>query len=329
MYSGLIECNSYNFMMNAGRGLVAIICALFLSIPEQLSAMPMGAECNRPGPKELMHGCEASIGSNKVEEEKVFKYPAVTPLFDIPGYSGRLRAPFFLSSSDGTKISFYYTKDQYGIPKITKSTPQLLELESKQIISWKAFFLGKDNTAAVAALVGGALAFWPMMLAAPYLVHDINGFEISYIDGYGTESTISFASTVRRYDLHLEFFENTTGLKMGEIRDTSELQDLYKAGLFNLTTRHLAAQAKIYQIDSRKPWCTVLSPSASPEDKKTYEKVDRELSKLRKKLGMTEIEPNQGVTISAGWDKYLMKNENFSKWVNANPTQAMKLKECK
>jgi len=316
-------------MMHVGKGFVAIVCALFLSIPEQISAMPRGAECNRPGSKKLMHGCEASIGSDKVGEKKVFKYPVVTPLFDIPGYSGRLRAPFFLSSSDGKKISFYYTKDQYGIPKITKFTPQQLELESKQIISWKAFFVGKDNTAAIAALVGGALAFWPMMLAAPYLIHDINGFEITYIDGFGTESTISFASTVRRYDLHLEFFENTTGLRMGEIRDPSELQDLYKVGLVNLTTRHLAAQAKIYQIDSRKPWCTMLSPSASPEDIKAYKQVDRELSKLRKKLGMNENEPIHGDTILAGWDNYLSKNESFSKWVKANPTQAMKLRECK
>ena len=306
-------------MKKLACSVVAVICALVVSIPSPTKGkcvLASGADKN---------DCQDNTSTNRITRNKIFKYPAVTPLFDIPGPSSGLRVPFFLSSEDGRKITLNYTK--YGSLIVNKSTLQL-ELESNQIISWKASFLGKDNTAAITAVAVGALLFWPALIAAPFLSHNITGFEINYIDKLGIESSIFFATTAPS-TLHLQFLENTTGLKMGETRDSTDIQELYEAGLSRLAAQHLDAQKKVYQFDSRKPWCTVLNPSASKEDIQSYKKVDNQFKKLRNNLGMSITEPVTGTTIEENWNQYVMKNENFSKWVNANPDQAAKLKACK
>lgn len=320
----IVNIKKYNLITRSGIGMTAIIYALLSATSGHSSASPRRAECNRLGPKELMHRCEVFVDSTE-RKEKVFKYPAITPLFDISGPASGLRVPFFLSSNDGSTIAIHYTT--YGNRTVSKSTLQFT-LESKQILSWKASFLGKDNSAAVSTVVVGVLLFWPALLAAPFISHDITGFEISYIDKFGSESSVSFATTAPS-SLHQKFLENTTSLKMGEIRDSSELDELFKAGLANLTKKHLAIQAKVYQVNSRKPWCTSLDPTASLEDKKRYKQVDKDLNKLRIRLGLDGVSPIQGTASSAQWDNYIMNNENFSKWASANPSQAIKLKDCK
>ncbi|WP_156797744.1 hypothetical protein [Synechococcus sp. CB0205] len=86
-----------------------------------------------------------------------------------------------LTSQDGSTIKAI----EYG------SKREVLSINTKEVVEWKVIqgASGTDSSAAIGAVAGGALFFWPMLLAAPFMVrnYSIMNYQVSYIDEYGNK----------------------------------------------------------------------------------------------------------------------------------------------
>ena len=248
-------------------------------------------------------------------------YPVKTGLLRMADPNSGSQIPFFLTSNDGTKLLLNFDKDIRPV----------LSLSSAEIVSWKSGVAGQgtDSSNAISFAVAGALFFWPMLLAAPFMIknYTITGFEVIYIDEYGKDVPLVFATADNPIST-MSLLKFSTGLESGQTRSTDVTNKLYERGLQNLTSKLRSERAKILVANSKKPWCSYIDLTKKTDDVKLYEQSLAQLTALNKKLRLPNIEDNSSKPSSEQWNAYLVRNPGLVAWSKAYPVQAIKLREC-
>lgn len=165
----------------------------------------------------------AAEEKRKAEELQPPSYPFSQGGFLMVVPSSGQQIGLSLQSKDGGELTFDFATDKKDI-----------SLKPGDIISWKSANAGSgtDASGAVSVAVAGALFFWPMMLAAPFMVknYTITGFQVEYIDHLGRDVSLDFATIVGPRPT-MELLRFSTGLPAGIRREPSAIKPLYEAGL--------------------------------------------------------------------------------------------------
>lgn len=255
----------------------------------------------------------------KAQELQEPSYPfARSGFLSVDPSSGK-QLNMSLRSTDGSEIIFDFAKQK----------PDLM-IKPEQIISWKSANAGSstDASSAVSVAVAGALFFWPMMLAAPFMIRNytITGFEVEYIDAYGRDLSMDFA-TIEVPKPAMELLRFSTGLAAGARRSTEVTRPLYEAGLKRSVLALDRLKMPLTVVNTQKPWCTSLKLSESKESSE-YKDMLSHVNTLRSKLGLPLLNDESTFTTDQQWEAYLDARPGLRQWASAYKQQAEVLKKC-
>jgi hypothetical protein len=299
---------------------------LVLAIPFQGNVIASADPCDSAKYDPRHPECRESVEKRRAEDKKPKpleppKYPVKTGFFQMADRETGTQVPFYFSSQDGSILTLNYEKN----------IRSPLSLKSGEIVSWKSAVAGQgsDSSAAISTAVAGALFFWPMMLAAPFMVknYTITGFEVLYIDEFGKDQPLTFV-TIESPATGLALLKFATGLNSGETLSSDVTKKLYEAGLENSLNRLQSQKSKILVKNSKKPWCSYVDTSKKSDDLTAYEQSVSHVKALYTKLGRGEFNDSSSQTANAQWDQYLATNPGMAAWTKAFPQQANALKSC-
>lgn len=302
----------------------ALTLAIALPLQGLISANANTCDSRKYDPRDPE--CSESVEKRRAEDSKPKPlvpptYPLKTSFFQMADRDTGSQIPFYFSSQDGTILVLNYEKD------IRPS----LSLKSGEVVSWKSAIAGKgtDSSGAVTTAVVGALFFWPMMLAAPFMIsnYTITGFEVLYIDEFGKDQPLTFV-TIADPTPAIALLKFSTALDSGEIRSSDITKKLYENGLQNSLARLQIQKNKILVKNSKKPWCSYVDATKKSDDLKAYEQSVSHIKGLHTKLGLGDFNDSNNQTTSAQWDQYLKSNTGMATWAKAFPQQATALKNC-
>lgn len=299
---------------------------LMLAIPFQGNMSANADPCDSAKYDPRYPECRVSVEKRRAEDKKPKpleppKYPVKTGFFQMADRETGTQVPFYFSSQDGSILTLNYEKN----------IRPPLSLKAGEIVSWKSAVAGQgsDSSAAISTAVAGALFFWPMMLAAPFMVknYTITGFEVLYIDEFGKDQPLTFV-TIESPATGLALLKFATGLNSGETLSSDVTKKLYEAGLENSLNRLQSQKSKILVKNSKKPWCSYVDTSKKSDDLTAYEQSVSHVKALYAKLGQGEFNDSSSQTANAQWDQYLATNPGMAAWTKAFPQQANGLKSC-
>jgi hypothetical protein len=301
---------------------------LVLAIPFQGIMSARAAPCGigKYDPRDPK--CSESVEKQRAEDKK--PKPLEPPKYPVnKGHIAFLMADpdngkqvgFWLSSQDGSILTLDY---DFNI------RPPL-SLKTGEIISWKSGLVGqgRDSSGAITTAVVGALLFWPMMLAAPFMVRNytITGFELLYIDEFGKDQPLTFV-TMQSPTPAIALLKFSTGLNSGETRSSDITKKLYETGLENSLKTLQNQKDKVLVKNSKKPWCSYVDTSKKSDELTAYEQSVAHVIALYTKLGKGEFNDSSSKTANVQWDQYLASNPGVAAWSKAFPQQANALKSC-
>jgi hypothetical protein len=299
---------------------------LILAIPFQGIMSAKAAPCDSVQNDPRDPECRESVEKQRAEDKKPKpleppKYPVKTGFFQMADRDTGTQVPFYFSSQDGSILTLNYEKN------IRPS----ISLKAGEIVSWKSGIVGKgsDSSAAISTAVAGALFFWPMMLAAPFMVknYTITGFEVLYVDEFGKDQPLTFV-TIESPTTALALLKFATGLNSGETRSLDITKKLYETGLDNSLKTLQNQKDKVLVKNSKKPWCSYVDTSKKSDELTAYEQSVAHVKVLYTKLGKDEFNDSSTKTADAQWDQYLASNPGMAAWSKAFPQQANALKSC-
>lgn len=306
--------------------ITAPLGGLFL-VSHHASARPY--YCSNPPKRGLTprqeEQCEdaASAGAKK-EDKNILKEPK------YPFKSGILQST---DPSTGSQVAFQLISQNGSIIDVEyyKSPKPPLSLNPKEIVSWNSAIAGsgQDASGAVSVAVAGALFFWPMMLAAPFMIknYTITGFNIEYIDEFGNDTVLSFATIDQPKPLN-ELLKFSTGLDAGAKRDPVALKPLYQSGLKKSEERLAELKKPITVVNSRKPWCSYLDLQKNSSEVQAYKDQLAKINNIRAKIGEPPYNDSNALSSDKQWQIYLDSNPSMSIWASANKSAAEKLRAC-
>lgn len=261
----------------------------------------------------------AKEAKRKAEELQPPSYPFTRAgLLTVEPTSGK-QISLTLLSKDGSEITFDYGKNKDS-----------LVLKPADIISWKSANAGSgtDASSAVSAAVAGALFFWPMMLVAPFMVknYSITGFQVEYIDPYGKDLSLDFA-TIESPRPTMELLRFSTGLAAGTRRGPETTKPLYEAGLQRSMLELEALKKPLLDVNNSKPWCSTIRLSDN-EDSASYKSMVEHINGLRRKLDLPPMQDTATRSTDQQWEAYLDSKPGLRQWAAAYKQQAETLKQC-
>ena len=299
---------------------------LVLAIPFQGIMSARAAPCGigKYDPRDPK--CSESVEKQRAEDKKPKpleppKYPVKTGFFQMADQDTGTQLPFYFSSQDGSVLTLNYEKD------IRPS----LSLKAGEVVSWKSAVAGKgsDSSSAISTAVAGALFFWPMMLAAPFMVknYTITGFEVLYVDEFGKDQPLTFV-TIESPTPAIALLKFSTGLGSGDTRGPEITKKLYETGLQNSLARLQTQKGKVLIKNTKKPWCSYVDTSKKSDDLTAYEQSVSHVKALYTKLGLGEYSDSNNQATGDQWDQYLSSNPGMATWAKTFPQQADALKSC-
>jgi hypothetical protein len=300
--------------------------ALLFTIPFQAQISANAIPCDSGEYDPRYPECRESVEKRRAEDKKPKPlepptYPVKTGFFQMADRDTGMQIPFYFSSQDGSTLILNYEKN----------LRPSLSLNTGELVSWKSAVAGKgsDSSAAISTAVAGALFFWPMMLAAPFMVQNytITGFEVMYIDEFGKDQSLNFV-TIENPTPAIALLKFSTGLESGESRGPDITKKLYQSGLKNSMARLQAQKDKVLIKNSKKPWCSFVDTSKKNDDLKAYEQSVANVKALHLKLGLGEFNDSSNQATADQWDQYLRSNPGMAQWAKAFPQQATALKNC-
>jgi hypothetical protein len=224
-----------------------------------------------------------------------------------------------LLSKDGSAITFDYGKNK-----------ESLVLKPAEIISWKSANAGSgtDASSAVSVAVAGALFFWPMMLAAPFMVknYTITGFQVETIDRLGKDVSLDFA-TIESPRPAMELLRFSTGLTAGTRRGPETTKPLYEAGLKQSLLELETLKKPLLVVNNKKPWCSTIKLSDNP-DSAAYKGMVEHINALRRKLELPPVQDLATRSTDQQWEAYLDSKPGLRQWAATYKQQAEMLKQC-
>lgn len=255
----------------------------------------------------------------KAEELQPPTYPFTRAGFlTVEPTSGK-QVALTLLSKDGSEITFDYDKNKGS-----------LVLKPADIIGWKSANAGSgtDASSAVSVAVAGALFFWPMMLAAPFMVknYTITGFQVEYIDPYGKDVSLDFA-TIESPRPTMELLRFSTGLAAGTRRGPETTKLLYEAGLQKSMLELENLKKPLLVVNNKKPWCSTIKLSDN-QDSAAYKAMVEHISALRQKLDLPPVQDTATRSTDQEWEAYLDSRPGLRQWAAAYQQQADTLKQC-
>jgi len=224
-----------------------------------------------------------------------------------------------LRSKDGSEITFDYAKDRKSIV-----------LKPDRIISWKSVNAGSgtDSSGAVSVAVAGALFFWPMMLAAPFMVknYTITGFQVEHINPLGKNVSLDFA-TIESPRPAMELLQFSTGLTAGTRRGSDTTRPLYEAGLKQSMLELDTLKKPLLVVNNKKPWCSTIKLSDNP-DSAAYKGMVEHINALRRSLELPPVQDLATQSADQQWEAYLDSKPGLRQWATTYKQQAETLKQC-
>jgi hypothetical protein len=302
------------------------IFTLLVAIPFQFQISARALPCDSAQFDPRSPECQESVEKRRAEDKKPKPlgppiYPVKTGFLQMSDSETGTQIPFYFSSQDGSLLVLNYDKN----------VRPSLSLRSGEIVSWKSAVAGKgsDSSAAISTAVAGALFFWPMMLAAPFMVQNytITGFEVMYIDEFGKDQPLTFV-TIENPTPAIALLKFSTGLESGEVRGPDITRSLYETGLKNSMARLQGQKEKILVRNTKKPWCSFIDVSKKNDDVKAYEQSVANVKALHLKLGLPAFNDSSNQATDVQWDQYLNANPGMAQWSKAFPQQATTLKKC-
>ncbi len=261
----------------------------------------------------------AKEATKKAEELQPPTYPFSRAGFLTVEPSSGKQIGLTLLSKDGSEITFDYAKNKDS-----------LALKPTEIISWKSANAGSgtDASSAVSVAVAGALFFWPMMLAAPFMVknYTITGFQVEYIDPLGKDVSLDFA-TIESPRPAMELLRFSTGLTAGTKRGPEATKPLYEAGLQKSIRELEVLKKPLLVVNNKKPWCSTIKLSDNP-DSAAYKGMVEHIYALRRKLELPPVQDLATQSTDQQWEAYLDSKPGLRQWVVAYKQQAETLKQC-
>jgi hypothetical protein len=306
---------------------------LILAVPFQGIMSASAAPCDSGKYDPRYPECRESVEKRRAEDKKPKpleppKYPVKTGFFQMADRDTGTQTPFYLSSQDGSILVLNFAIE--GSPRVKDNRPSL-SLKSNEIVSWKSGIVGKgsDSSSAISTAVIGALLFWPMMIAAPFMVknYTITGFEVLYIDEFGKDQPLAFV-TIESPTPAIALLKFSTGLDSGDTRGPDITKKLYETGLQNSLARLKTQKEKILVKNNKKPWCSYVDTSKKSDDLTVYEQSVSHVKVLYTKLGLGEYSDSKNQATGDQWDQYLSSNPGMATWAKTFPQQADALKSC-
>lgn len=263
---------------------------------------------------------QAAEEKRKAEELKPPKYPFIGSGYLMVDPSTGKQVDISLTSQDGSTI----------VVDLAKSDADIT-LKTSEILSWSSAHggSGTDASAAVSTAVAGALFFWPMMLAAPFMVknYTITGFKIDYIDETGSDKSLNFA-TILAPKPTMELLKFSTGLEPGVKRDDEVIKEKYKNGLKNSMAKLDKFREMLIVKNTKKPWCSYLKLKPNDSDSDKYSATLSHINSLRKKLGMDAYKDPSTDSSEIQWEEYLASKPGLKEWAAKYKQQSDALKNC-
>ena len=255
----------------------------------------------------------------KAEELQPPVYPFSRAGFLTVEPSSGKQIPLTLLSKDGSEITFDFAKNK-----------ESLVLRPAEVISWKSANAGSgtDASSAVSVAVAGALFFWPMMLAAPFMVknYTITGFQVEYIDRFGKDVSLDFA-TIESPRPAMELLRFATGLTAGTRRGPETTKPLYEAGLQQSMLELETLKKPLLVVNNKKPWCSTIKLNDN-QDSAAYKGMVEHINALRRKLDLPPVQDMATKTVDQQWEAYLDSKPGLRQWAAAYKQQAETLKQC-
>jgi hypothetical protein len=262
---------------------------------------------------------KAAEEKRKAEELQPPVYPFSQGGFLMVVPSSGQQIGLVLQSKDGSELIFDFARDKSD-----------LSLKPSDIISWKSVNAGSgtDSSGAVSVAVAGALFFWPMMLAAPFMVknYTITGFQVEYIDNLGRDISLDFA-TIAGPRPTMELLRFSTGLAAGVRRGAEVIKPLYESGLKQSMLELEALKKPLLVANRQKPWCSYLNLTDNKESAE-YRAMIEHVNSLRRKLDMPVMDDVASKSTDQQWDTYLDSRPGLRQWASTYKQQAEALKKC-
>lgn len=313
-----------------------VIATLSVASPAMLSFPGLSQEqsrpsyCKNPPPRGLsaneeqvcrLAAPEQKSQPSKSQELQPPKYPVTIGVFQQVDPGTGTQLAFNLESKNGSTIDLVYAK----------SLKPKLSIDSQSITSWKASVTGTgtDSSSAISTAVAGALFFWPMMLAAPFMVsnYTIMGFQVDYVDEYGGDKTLAFA-TINPPKPAMELLKYASGLDAGTRRPAADLKPLYQAGLQRSMDKLAQARESVLVKNTRKPWCSYVDLSKQSTAVNEYKQAVERINTLHSTLGLEIFTDSASTSSDSQWQEYLQGNPSIAAWAAANKKSADALKKC-
>ena len=261
----------------------------------------------------------AKEAKKKAEELQPPTYPFSRAGFQTVEPTSGKQIGLTLLSKDGSEIAFDYAKNRDGFA-----------LKPAEIISWKSANAGSgtDASTAVSVAVAGALFFWPMMLAAPFMVkkYTITGFQVEYIDPFGKDVNLDFA-TIESPKPAMELLRFSTGLAPGTRRGPETTKPLYEAGLKQSILELEVLKKPLLVVNNKKPWCSTIKLSDNPNSA-AYKDMVEHINALRRKLGLPPVQDMATKSTDQQWEAYLDSKPGLRQWAASYKQQAETLRQC-
>ena len=225
-----------------------------------------------------------------------------------------------LSSEDGSQIVV-------GFPDSSNDAT----LGASDVLSWNSAPMGSgtDASGAVGAVVGGALFFWPMLLAAPFMVknYTVTGIKIEYIDKLGYDKSFNLA-TNESPKATMELLKFSTKLEPGAKRDEDFIKAKRQIGLQNSMAELDRLREPLLVKNGKKPWCTYLSLKDDDSASTAYSLMLTHVKSLRKSLGLEIFVDPSANSSEAQWQEYLNSKPGLKEWSLKYKPQAEAIKKC-
>lgn len=314
--------------MQRHNTLVSLVFGSILNLSPLISLDAYASDCVKPATRFDLGrgGCPESV--EKRRQESLAPSVLIEPEYPVrikylqmaDQVTGKSRS-FEMISQNGSSIELLFDKPNR----------ESLLIDSKRIISWKSGIAGQgsDSSAAISTAVAGALFFWPMMLAAPFMVQNytITAFEIVYVDEYGANTPVNFVTTTPPTPV-LALLKFASGLNMGEIRSSEQLRGYYETGLQLSLKRLQTYRNAITVTDSRKPWCSYLDLSGDKAAVQAYQRSLASVKDLHKTLGLENFEESLSLSGDERWDDYLASRPGLKQWAQVHKQQANTMRQC-
>ena len=267
----------------------------------------------RPGPWRPTSTCAADPAKAQAAKRKADELQPPTDPFSRSSFliveptSGK-QIGLTLLSKDGSAITLDYGKSK-----------EILVLKPAEIISWKSVNAGSgtDASGAVSVAVAGALFFWPMMLAAPFMVKNttISGFQVETNDRLGNDVSLDFAS-IESARPAMELLRFSTGLPAGARRGPDATQPLYEAGLKSSLLELETLKQPLLVVNNIKPWCSTIQLTNNP-DSATYRGMAEHINALRRKLELPPVPDLASQPTAQQWEAYPVSKPGLRQWAAA------------